>query len=119
MHHPQVVQSQIFNDFLKVNIDGHTELQLFPKLLLQVSVSELHNRIVSDPVDGGLKEARDAENNIIISDYKLRSLFPPQLKKCHQDTRSCVVGMLIFYFLARNINACTFGTTLHDIFTVC
>ena len=32
MHHPQVVQSQIFNDFLKVNIDGHTELQLFPKL---------------------------------------------------------------------------------------
>ena len=25
MHHPQVVQSPIFNDCLKVNIDGHTE----------------------------------------------------------------------------------------------
>ena len=38
MHHPKVVQSPIFNDFLKVKIDGHTEPQLVPKLLLQVSV---------------------------------------------------------------------------------
>ena len=68
MHHPQVVKSQIINDFLKLNIDGHTEPQLVPKLLLQVSVRELHNRLVTDSVDGRLKEATDAENNIIISD---------------------------------------------------
>ena len=30
MHHPQVVQSPIFNNGLKVKIDGHTELQLVP-----------------------------------------------------------------------------------------
>ena len=78
MHHPQVVQSPILNYCLKVNISGHTEPQLFPKLLLQVSVSELHNRIVSDPVDGGLKESRDTENNIIISGSTLRSLLPLQ-----------------------------------------
>ena len=34
MHHPQVVQSPIFNNCLKVKIDGHTETQLVPKLLL-------------------------------------------------------------------------------------
>ena len=59
MHHPQVVQSPIANDFLKVKIDGYTEPQLVPKLLLQVSVREIHNNIVSATKDGGLKEARD------------------------------------------------------------
>ena len=54
-HHPQVLQSPIFNDGLKVNIDGHTRSQIVPKLLLQVSIWELHNRLVSDPEDSGLK----------------------------------------------------------------
>ena len=54
MHHPQVVQSPIVNDFMKVKMDGHTELQLVPKLLLQVSVQGLHKRHVSDTEDGGL-----------------------------------------------------------------
>ena len=78
IHHPQVVKSPIVNDFLKLNIDGHPEPQPVPKLLLQVSVQELHNILVSDTEDGGIKEARGSENNIIISDYTLRSLFPPQ-----------------------------------------
>ena len=81
MHHPQVVQSPIFNHCLKVNLDGHNGPQIVQKLSLQVPVREIHNSLVSDPVDCGLKEARDAENNIIISDYTLCSLFSPQLKK--------------------------------------
>ena len=40
MHHPQVVQSPIANDCLKMKIDGYTEPQPVPKLLLQVSVRE-------------------------------------------------------------------------------
>ena len=91
MHHPQVVQSPIVNDCLKVKIDGHTELQLVPIFLLRVSVRELHHNLVSDTDDGKLKEARDEDNNIIISDSTLRSLLPPQLKKNRQDARSCVV----------------------------
>ena len=55
MHHPQVVQSPIVNDCLKVKIDGHTERKLVTKLLLQVSVRELHNNLVSTTIDGGLK----------------------------------------------------------------
>ena len=78
MYHPQVVQSPIFNYCIKVNIDGHTGPQIVPKLLLRVSVGEIHNRLVSYPVDGELKEAIDADNNISISDSTLRSLLPPQ-----------------------------------------
>ena len=79
-NHPQVLQSPIVNNCMKVNIDGHTEPQLVPIFLLQVSVLELHNRCVSYPEDGGIKLTRDAENNIIISDSTLHSLLLPQFK---------------------------------------
>ena len=55
---PQVVQSPISNYCLKVMLDDQTEPQLVPKLLLKVSVIELHNSLGSDPIDGGLKDAR-------------------------------------------------------------
>ena len=57
--HTQVVQSPISNDCLKVILYDQTEPQIFPKLLLQVSVIELYNILVSDNNDGGLKDARD------------------------------------------------------------
>ena len=44
-----------------------TEPQLVPKFLLQVSVRELHNSLVSDTNDGCLKDARDEYGKIIIS----------------------------------------------------
>ena len=50
-------------------------------MLLQVSVRELHNSLVSDPDDGGMKDARDENGKIIISDSTLRLLLPPQLKQ--------------------------------------
>ena len=56
-----------------------------------MSVRELHNSLVSDPNDGGLKDARDEDGKIIISDSTLRSLLPPQFKKCLHVTRLCVV----------------------------
>ena len=96
MHHPKVVQSPIFNYCLKVKIDGHTRPQIVSKMLLQVSVWELRNILVSDPEYGGLKEEIDVENNIIISDSTLRSLFPPQLKTIQHDTRSCGVFNVIY-----------------------
>ena len=79
--HTQVVQSPISNDCLKVLLDDQTEPQLVPKLLLQVPVRELHNSLVSDPNDGGMKDARDEDGKIIISDSTLRSLLPQQLKQ--------------------------------------
>ena len=44
MSHAQVLQSPIFNDCIEVEIDGCTEPQLFRKLLLHVSIRELHNQ---------------------------------------------------------------------------
>ena len=67
--HLQVVQSPISNGCLIVLLDDQTEPQLVPKLLLQVSVRELHNSIVSDTNDGGLKYDRGEDGKIIISDY--------------------------------------------------
>ena len=66
------------NYCLKVKSYGYTEPQRVPKLLLQVSVIELHNNIVSATKYGGLKEARDEDDDIIISDSTLRSLLSPQ-----------------------------------------
>ena len=66
------------------------------KVLLQVSVREIHNNLVSATKYGGLKEARDAENNIIICDSTLYSLLPTQLKKNLQDTRLCVVVNVVY-----------------------
>ena len=83
INHPQVVQSPIVNDCLEVKIDGYTEPQLVPKLLLRVSVKEIHNNRVSGTKGGGQKKARDEDDNILISDSTLRSLFPSQLQKCH------------------------------------
>ena len=79
--HPQVVQSQIFNDCLKVMFHDQTEPQLVHKFLFQVSVREPHNSLVNDTSDGGLKDTRYKENNIIISYCTLRSLLTPQLKQ--------------------------------------
>ena len=80
MHHAQVMQSPIENDCLQVKIDGYTEPQLVPKLLLQVSVREIDKNLVIATKYDGLKEARDEDDNIIISDSALRSLLPPHFK---------------------------------------
>ena len=80
-HHPQVFQSPISDDHLKVMFDDHTEPQLVPKFSLHVSIRTLHKSFVSYPNDGGLKDSRYEDDNIIISDSTLYSLLPPQFKK--------------------------------------
>ena len=62
-------------------LDDQTEPQLVPKFLLQVSVRELHNSLVSDPNDGDIKYSRDEYYNIIISASIFFSLLSQQLKQ--------------------------------------
>ena len=59
-------------------------------------VRELHTSLVSDTDDGGLKDAKDEYDNIIISDSTFRSLLPPQLNFFLHVTRSCVVVNVAF-----------------------
>ena len=54
---------------------------MIPRLSLQLYIRELHNIIVSTPYEGSLKNARDEENNIIISYPTIHNILPPQLKK--------------------------------------
>ena len=61
-----------------------------------MSVRELHNNLVSDPNYGGLKDARDEDGKIIISDSTLRSLLPPQFIKCLHVIRLFVVVSVVF-----------------------
>ena len=71
--------SPIANNCLKLSIEVKLEQHLVPKLLLQVLVRELHNSMMSPPEEGGFKEARDADNNIIISDSTLPKFLSLQL----------------------------------------
>ena len=80
-HHPQVVQSPISNYCLKVMLDDKTEPQLAPKLLLQVSIRELHNSLGKFSNDGDMKDARYEDGNNIISDSTLRLLLLPKFKQ--------------------------------------
>ena len=81
---------------LEIVLYDQTEPTLVLKLLLQVSVRELHNSLVNDRNDGGLKYSRDEDGKIIISGSTLRSLLPPQLKKCPHLTRLFVVVNVSF-----------------------
>ena len=110
LQHFQVVQSPIANDFLNLSIGDQMEPQLVPKLLLHVSTIELHNIMLSPPEEGGLKEARNEHNNIIISDSTLRNILTPQLNKMtSQYAVMCGCGCCIsaksmhsFLFTCRN-----------------
>ena len=80
LQHTHIVQSQIKN-FLRVSIGVHAETHLFSTLLLHMYVQELHNSMVGTPYEGRINETRDADNNIIIIDSKLRIILPHQLNK--------------------------------------
>ena len=81
------MQSTIANYCLEVSIDGHSEPQVVPKLSLQMSVQELHNSTVSSPEEGGIKESRDSDNNITVTDSTLRSILQSQLNNISERYR--------------------------------
>ena len=81
LQHPYILQSPISNLCLKGSLDNNADTQFFPKLLLHLSVRELNNSIVILPEEDRLKEARNPDNNIIISDFIIHNILPPQLKK--------------------------------------
>ena len=66
--------------------------KMVPHLLLQVSVSEPCNSMISPTEEGGLKEAIEEENNITINDSTLCNIIPPQLKnmsECYKVICGC------------------------------
>ena len=53
----------------------------FEFFLLQVSVRELNNIMLSPQEEGGIKYEIDTDNNIFISDSMLHNIIPTQIKK--------------------------------------
>ena len=98
-----IFQPPISNDCLKFLFDDQTEPQLVPIFLLQVYIRELHNSLVSDPDDGGIKDARYEDDNIIISDSTLCSLLPTQLIK--MSARYKVMCGCEFFISAKSIHS--------------
>lgn len=103
LNHPRVVNSPIGNDTLLVDNRETGKKERVGKLLLEISIRELHNDLIELPVDkggagGGLPSARDARTDrIIISDTALRYLLPPQLvgmTEKHKQMCGCEVCLI-------------------------
>jgi hypothetical protein len=94
MNHENVIASPIAKDTLLVLNKETGEKERVGKLLLEISVRELHNWLVGPVEDGGLASARDANGKVLISDTALRYLLPPQLRKMtpgHKQMCGCEI----------------------------
>ena len=96
--HEFVVDSPIMHDTLKV-FDATTgkKTKVLAKLLLQISIRELHNDLVAAAERGDLPELLDSNGRMIISDTRLRSILPPQLRRAtqrHKQMCGCEVCLV-------------------------
>jgi hypothetical protein len=94
--HPRVVNSPTANDTLLVLNEESGKKERVGKLLIEISVRELHNDLISPASDGGLAAAR-VDGKVIISDTALRYLLPPQLKPMtekHKQMCGCEVCLV-------------------------
>lgn len=108
--HPNVIHSPIANDTILVPVSGQVEKQRVGKLLLEIPIRELHNMMICTQEEGGLPEARDVNNKVIISDTMLRNILRsdlPQLRKItdrHKQMCGCHTCISINGFL-KTLNA--------------
>ena len=103
LSHPRVVNSPIANETLLVKDRDTGKKERVGKLLLEITIRELHNDLIELPIEqggagGGLASARDERTGkVIISDTALRYLLPPQLKKMtekHKQMCGCEICLI-------------------------
>jgi hypothetical protein len=58
-----------------------------PKYFLQIPVYEFHSDLIEPVQDGGLAEAHDDNGRVIISDFNLCQLIPPNVKPMSKQRR--------------------------------
>ena len=93
MNHPNVVESPITNETLLIHNLVTGQKERVSKLLLQISIRELHNDMLLPPDEGGFKEAWDETGNVRISDTALRALLPEQARKVRFVSKSATTKM--------------------------
>ena len=79
-NHDHVKESAFVRDTMKVCVDDSNEKVVMPKYFLQIPICELHSDLIKPAQDGGLAEARDDNGKVIISDFNLCKLIPPNVK---------------------------------------
>jgi len=88
-----VKEPPIANDTIQlIGEDGKTFSAC--KLLLEISVRELHNDMIKPVSEGGLEGAIDDDGKQIVSDTMLRSLLPKNMRRMterHKMMCSCEV----------------------------
>ena len=94
--HENVIDLPISNETLLIKAPGCNQKTQVGKLLLEIPVRELHNKMVSDVIDGGLANARNSNWKVIVSDTTLRRIIKqdiPQLRRAssrHKQMCGCV-----------------------------
>jgi hypothetical protein len=94
--HENVINSPICYETLLIKAPGCNQKTQVGKLLLDISVRELHNKMVSDVIDGGLANARNLNGKVTVSDTTLRRIIKqdiPQLRRAssrHKQMCGCV-----------------------------
>ena len=91
INHPDVHRSPLYKDMLIWKQPCGTT-QKIEKLLITISIVELHNDMIKPEADGGLKGVRDPEGNVLISDIALRDNLPfnlKPLKERHKQVCGC------------------------------
>jgi hypothetical protein len=98
--HPNVVESPIAGETIWVRNLETGEREQVAKLLLQITIRELHNDMLLSPEKGGFKEAKDEVGNVLISDTALRALLPEQVRRMtprHKQMCGCEVCIQMGY----------------------
>ena len=83
INHPHVVASPILRDTVWVKVphpNGETSKQQVGKLLIEISIRELHQDLMKPPPVGLSEAFCNDTKKLLISERHLRSNLPPQLK---------------------------------------
>ena len=76
-------------------------IERVPKILISISIRELHNDMLKHPSEGGLEGARDANGNAVISGTALRDNLPFKLKALrerHKKVFGCEICTIIIKY---------------------
>ena len=102
MKNSNVCEPPIARDTLLITYAESRVKRRVPKLLLEFSMRQLRNELITSPYDGGLLGARhDDTNDVIISGTMFRSLSPPQLRTMTDNQKTicgCAICNISKYF---------------------
>jgi hypothetical protein len=106
VNHENVIPSPLLNETILVTAPGSTQKRRVTKLLLEIPVRELHNKMLSE-----LAETRDTgTGKALVSDTSLRRIikeYIPNLRRIstrHKEMCCCTICQTVFT-LQRSLNA--------------